>query len=279
MVRALLAARGNYEGGDMSAFVARDLAFHKAVIAASGNRAMIGIYDFFSTSITETIEATLGKRPSRAGHEGHADIVDAIETGDQRRRSARFMAPVLQHLTGCLPHECPALPRQPDAGRYRRDRDQLGTAASAWPPSTATRVLLGISLVLIAFNLRAGLFQRLGAPARKSARNLRFPHRHKPAHHPAGRLPWRLFALCAATLRGRAHAAQKRDLPAGTRHGAARLFLHSGALSRHDDCRRLHRRRQRAAAGLVKRDFADRAALMTGAYTMALCAGATTRPA
>lgn len=104
-LRALLAARGNYEGGDMSAFVARDLAFHKAVIAASGNRAMIGIYDFFSTSITETIEATLGKDLPEPDMKAHADIVDAIETGDPEKADAavrRFMAPVLAALNRML---------------------------------------------------------------------------------------------------------------------------------------------------------------------------------
>ena len=62
-LRTLLARRGNYEGGDQAAFIERDLAFHKAVIAASGNRAMIELYDFFSASIAGTIAAFSPERP------------------------------------------------------------------------------------------------------------------------------------------------------------------------------------------------------------------------
>lgn len=100
-LRALLAERGNYEGGDPAGFIERDLAFHKAVIAASGNRAMIEIYDFFSASIADTIAATLGKDIPEPDMRAHADIVDAIETGDPDQADAavrRFMAPVLAAL-------------------------------------------------------------------------------------------------------------------------------------------------------------------------------------
>jgi DNA-binding FadR family transcriptional regulator len=100
-LRMLLAKRGNYEGGDRAAFVERDLAFHKAVIAASGNRAMIEIYDFFSASIAETIEATLSNDIPEPDMQAHADIVDAIETGDPKKADAavrRFMAPVITAL-------------------------------------------------------------------------------------------------------------------------------------------------------------------------------------
>ena len=87
-------------------FVARDLAFHQAVIAASGNKAMIDIYDFFSTSIQETIEATHRRR--RAGTRSCRPmqrIVDAIETGDPDKADAavrRFMAPVIAALDRSL---------------------------------------------------------------------------------------------------------------------------------------------------------------------------------
>jgi DNA-binding FadR family transcriptional regulator len=104
-LRALLAVRGNYEGRDTKAFVARDLAFHKAIIAASGNRAMIEIYDFFSSSIAETIEATLGEDIPEPDMQAHAAIVDAIETGDPEKADAAvrgFMAPVLSALNRML---------------------------------------------------------------------------------------------------------------------------------------------------------------------------------
>jgi DNA-binding FadR family transcriptional regulator len=100
-LRALLASRGNFEGGDKAAFIERDLAFHKAVIAASGNRAMIEIYDFFSASIAETIEATLGEDIPEPDMQAHAAIIDAIATGNAEKADAAvraFMAPVITAL-------------------------------------------------------------------------------------------------------------------------------------------------------------------------------------
>ena len=100
-LQRLLQRRGNFEGGDTAAFIERDLAFHKAVIAASGNRAMIDIYDFFAASIAETIEATLGADIPEPDMQAHADIIDAIATGEPARADAavrRFMAPILSAL-------------------------------------------------------------------------------------------------------------------------------------------------------------------------------------
>ncbi|KQV10450.1 GntR family transcriptional regulator [Rhizobium sp. Root1203] len=100
-LRTLLEQRGNFEGGDKAAFIKRDLAFHQAVIAASGNRAMVEIYDFFSASITETIEATLGADIPEPDMQAHADIIEAIATGDPEQADAavrRFMAPVINTL-------------------------------------------------------------------------------------------------------------------------------------------------------------------------------------
>jgi len=104
-LRALLAERGNYEGGDPAGFIERDLAFHRAVIAASNNRAMIEIYDFFSTSIAETIAATLDKAIPEPDMQAHQSIVDAIETGSPDKADAAvrdFMAPILSALDRML---------------------------------------------------------------------------------------------------------------------------------------------------------------------------------
>ncbi|MCQ4631636.1 FadR family transcriptional regulator [Shinella sp. CPCC 100929] len=104
-LRALLTERGNYEGGDKTAFIARDLAFHQAVIAASGNSVLVGMFDFFSALITETIEATLGEDLPEPDMAAHAAIVDAIESGDPDAADAavrRFMAPVLSALDRLL---------------------------------------------------------------------------------------------------------------------------------------------------------------------------------
>lgn len=100
-LRALLAVRGEYDGGDKKLFIERDLAFHKAVIDASGNRAMAEIYEFFSASIIETIEATLGDEIPEPDIAAHQAIVDAIETGDPQQADLAvrsFMAPVFAAL-------------------------------------------------------------------------------------------------------------------------------------------------------------------------------------
>jgi len=104
-LRTLLAARGNFDGGDRAAFIARDLAFHQAVIAASRNAVLIGMYDFFSTLLAETIEASLGEDLPEPDMAAHAAIVDAIESGDPDAADAavrRFMAPVLSALDRLL---------------------------------------------------------------------------------------------------------------------------------------------------------------------------------
>jgi DNA-binding FadR family transcriptional regulator len=104
-LRALLVQRGNYEGGDKAGFIARDLAFHRAVIAASQNSVLVGLYDFSSTLIAETIAATLGESLPEPDMAAHAAIVDAIETGNPEAADAavrRFMAPVLSALDRLL---------------------------------------------------------------------------------------------------------------------------------------------------------------------------------
>lgn len=103
-LRALLVARGNY-AGDKATFIERDLAFHKAVVAASQNRAMIEIYEFFSLSIAETIEATLGEDIPEPDMQAHIAIVDAIEAGNPEaadRAVRRFMAPIVATLDRLL---------------------------------------------------------------------------------------------------------------------------------------------------------------------------------
>lgn len=105
VLRQLLAERGNFDGIDKATFVARDLAFHKAVVAASQNRALIEIYDFFSASIADTIRSTIDEEVPEPDIKAHADIVDALEAGDVARADAavrRFMAPIFTTLDRLL---------------------------------------------------------------------------------------------------------------------------------------------------------------------------------
>lgn len=104
-LRHLLTERGNYDGHDKAGFVERDLAFHRAVVAASQNSVLVNMYEFFSSLIGETIEATLGKDLQEPDMAAHAAIVDAIETGNPELAEAavrRFMAPVLRDLERLL---------------------------------------------------------------------------------------------------------------------------------------------------------------------------------
>jgi DNA-binding FadR family transcriptional regulator len=105
LMRRLLAERGTVADGGSEAFVRRDLAFHKAVVAASGNRAMMELYDFFTAAITETILATLDGNLPEPDQQAHAAIVNAIAAGDPDRAVAAvraFMAPVLAQLERLL---------------------------------------------------------------------------------------------------------------------------------------------------------------------------------
>lgn len=104
-LRRLLAERGEYAGGEKAGFVARDFAFHRAVIAASQNSVLMGLYDFSSRLIAETIAATLEDDLPEPDMAAHCAIVDAIEAGDPDRADAavrRFMAPVLAALDKAL---------------------------------------------------------------------------------------------------------------------------------------------------------------------------------
>jgi DNA-binding FadR family transcriptional regulator len=104
-MRQLLAARGSVADGGSEAFIRRDIAFHKSVVAASGNKAMMELYDFFTAAITETIHATLDGSLPEPDQQAHAAIVDAIASGDPDRATdavRAFMAPVLAQLERLL---------------------------------------------------------------------------------------------------------------------------------------------------------------------------------
>ncbi|MDH6232664.1 DNA-binding FadR family transcriptional regulator [Mesorhizobium soli] len=101
----LLAARGTTADPDREGFVRRDLAFHRAIVEASGNRAMLELYDFFTGAIAETIDSTLAGQLPEPDAAAHAAIVDGIASGNPDRAAAAvraFMAPVLHELDRLL---------------------------------------------------------------------------------------------------------------------------------------------------------------------------------
>ena len=101
----LLGARGTVADGGREAFSQRDIAFHRSIVEASGNRAIIELYDFFTSAILETIHSTLDGDLPEPDDRAHAAIVEAIATGnpDEAAASVRaFMAPVLAELDRLL---------------------------------------------------------------------------------------------------------------------------------------------------------------------------------
>ncbi|WDZ79598.1 FadR/GntR family transcriptional regulator (plasmid) [Ensifer adhaerens] len=101
----LLAARGTVADGGRDAFGQRDIAFHRSIVEASGNKAIVELYDFFTSAILETIHSTLRGDLPEPDDKAHAAIVEAIASGDPDKAAASvraFMAPVLAELDRLL---------------------------------------------------------------------------------------------------------------------------------------------------------------------------------
>lgn len=104
-MRRLLDARGTVADGGSDVFIRRDIAFHRAIVEASANRAMLELYDFFTAAIAEAIQAALGGVLPEPDRNAHAAIVDAVASGDPHQAAAAvraFMAPVLLELDRLL---------------------------------------------------------------------------------------------------------------------------------------------------------------------------------
>ena len=144
------------------------------------------------------------------------------------------------------------------------------------PPGTAARVLLGASLVLIAFNLR---------PVFSSASALLPEIRDVLGLSPTGAsLLTTLPVVCLGLFSPLAPRLAQRYGTERTLLGVVLILALGTALRGLSSIPLLFLGTALAGGciavgnvllpGLVKRDFPDRAALMTGCYTMALCAGA-----
>ncbi|QND50913.1 FadR family transcriptional regulator [Phyllobacterium sp. 628] len=104
-LRQLLTERGEYNPATHEHYVARDLAFHKAVVAASRNHALMEVYEFFSVSTQEIIRATVTGELPEPDMAAHAAIIDAIASGDADKAASTtrtFMAPILLELDRLL---------------------------------------------------------------------------------------------------------------------------------------------------------------------------------
>jgi DNA-binding FadR family transcriptional regulator len=105
-LHALLDARGNWKNEqDKPAFVARDFAFHVAIVATAQNTALVELYRFFSSAVTETIAATLGEDIPEPDMPAHRSLIDAIASSDPSRADETlraFISPVLLTLERLL---------------------------------------------------------------------------------------------------------------------------------------------------------------------------------
>lgn len=110
-LQTLVTARGVYDIADVADetakadFIARDLDFHKAIVATAKNTALTEIYQFFSAAVKETIASTLKNELPEPDQAAHQSIVDAIASGDPEHAAAAmyaFMAPILNELERLL---------------------------------------------------------------------------------------------------------------------------------------------------------------------------------
>ena len=112
-LRKLLTERGEYVATRHDYYVERNLAFHKAVVAASGNHALIEVYEFFSASIQEIIKATVTGELLEPDMAAHIAIIDAIASGDPEKAASTthaFLASILIELDRHSQHESPYSP-------------------------------------------------------------------------------------------------------------------------------------------------------------------------
>ncbi len=104
-LRQMLANCGAYDPAYHDLYVEQHLAFHKAVVAASGNHAFVEVYEFFSASIQEIIKATVTGELLEPDMAARVSIVDAIASGDSEKAASTtraFMAPIMLELDRLL---------------------------------------------------------------------------------------------------------------------------------------------------------------------------------
>ncbi len=101
-LHTLLDQRGDWKTGDNKpAYIERDLAFHIALVTASGNPALKELYSWFSAAVSTTIEATLESDLTEPDMTAHRSIIDGIATADPdqaEKAVRRFMNSIFIEL-------------------------------------------------------------------------------------------------------------------------------------------------------------------------------------
>jgi DNA-binding FadR family transcriptional regulator len=79
---AVEARRAACEQPDRAAFVAADVAFHRAVIAATGNPVLIDLYAGLTEAVQRTVSEIDEHDDDPAAFPGHEELAEAIAAGD-----------------------------------------------------------------------------------------------------------------------------------------------------------------------------------------------------
>lgn len=67
---------------DTDAFIAADLAFHRAVVAATGNPVLVDLYDGLTEAVERSVAELSRLHGDHAGFPGHDELAAAIVAGD-----------------------------------------------------------------------------------------------------------------------------------------------------------------------------------------------------
>ncbi|MCQ6556693.1 FadR family transcriptional regulator [Streptomyces sp. C10-9-1] len=88
-LQALLGRREEaWESGDAERFVAADATFHLAVVAASHNEVLTGLYADLADLLRDWLRDDVGRELRPEHHMDHARLVEAIRAGDGERAAA-----------------------------------------------------------------------------------------------------------------------------------------------------------------------------------------------
>ncbi|TXH33083.1 MAG: FadR family transcriptional regulator [Rhodospirillaceae bacterium] len=113
----LLAARNDRPSDDatsVDAYVARDYAFHEAVVAAAHNPALLELYRLFSDTIRRHMPATMGNaqlpEPDNAAHRAIVTAIAARNPLAAEAAARNILAPILTALENLLAAPLAAAP-------------------------------------------------------------------------------------------------------------------------------------------------------------------------
>lgn len=88
----VLERRQSLVGGDTTAFVEADTAFHRGVVALTGNSVLLDLFDRFRESLAHALAALVDQEPLPDTAGEHAALLDAIRAGDPDAATAATVA-------------------------------------------------------------------------------------------------------------------------------------------------------------------------------------------